>query len=181
VKINGIVRNASKVPEAFRANSNITIFEADSNDKTALIEALKGSQVCICCYLGDNNLMTDGQKRLIDCCIEVSVPRYIASDWSAEYRTLVPGEVPMKDPMKIIHDYLKEKGDQGNDIHGVHILTGAFVEIILAHVFADDAHTLIRYFGSGDEGIDVSTMVDVAAWTVEVAMDPIATGVIQGT
>jgi hypothetical protein len=69
VKINGIVRNPSKVPAKFSANSNITIFEANSSDKAAVTKALKGSQVCICGYLGDNSLMTEGQKLLIDACI----------------------------------------------------------------------------------------------------------------
>jgi hypothetical protein len=181
VKINGIVRNASKIPDNIRAISNINIFEASSGDKTTLTKALKGSQVCICCYLGDNDLMTDGQKLLINCCIEVGVPRYIASDWSSEYRTVELGEIPMKDPMKLVNSYLQEKEAQGSNIRGVHVLTGAFMEVVLQRIFADDAHTTMRHFGSGDEGIDVSAMPDVAAWTAEVAMDPTAAGVIEGT
>jgi hypothetical protein len=93
VKINGIVRNPSKVPAKFSLNSNITIFEADSSDKAAVTKALKGSQVCICGYLGDNSLMTEGQKVLIDGCIVAGVPRYIAGDWSSDYRTIELGEV----------------------------------------------------------------------------------------
>ena len=33
--------------------------------------------------------MVDGQKTLIDCCIEAGVPRYVASDWCLDYRDLV--------------------------------------------------------------------------------------------
>ena len=181
VRINAIVRNASKVPTKIGTNSNIIIFEADSSDKAAVTKALKGSQVCICCYLGDNILMTEGQKLLIDACIEAGVPRYIASDWSADYRTVALGEVPMKDPMKIIYAYLQEKQAGESAIRGVHILNGAFTEVILANVFADEAHTKVRYFGSGDVGIDATTMPNAAAWTAEVAMDPSAAGVINGT
>lgn len=108
VKINGLIRNPAKVPAKLSANSNITIFEANSSDKAAVTKALKGSQVCICGYLGDNSLMTEGQKLLIDACIEAGVQRYIAGDWSGDYRTIELGEVPMKDPMKIIYAYLQD-------------------------------------------------------------------------
>jgi NAD(P)H-binding len=181
VKINGIARSPSKVPAKFSANSNITIFEASSNDKAAVTKALKGSQVCICGYLGDNSLMTEGQKLLIDACIEAGVGRYIAGDWSADYRTVELGDVPMKDPMKIIYAYLQDKQAAGNAIRGVHIFNGGFTEALLANVFADEAHTKIHYFGSGDVGLDITTMPNVAAWTAEIAMDPSADGVINGT
>jgi saccharopine dehydrogenase-like NADP-dependent oxidoreductase len=180
VKINAIVRNASKVPAEVTANSNITIFEADSSDTAAVTKALKGTQVCICCYLGDNHLMIEGQKLLVDACIDVGVPRYIASDWSADYRTIALGEVPMKDPMKIIYAYLQEKEAAGK-LRGVHILNGGFTEVLLQHAFANEEHTKVHYFGSGDLKIDCTTMPDAAAWTAEIAMDPSAAGVINGT
>ncbi len=181
VKINGIIRNSSKVPAKFSTNSNITIFEANSSDKVAVTKALRGSQVCICGYLGDDSLMIDGQKLLIDACIEAGVHRYIASDWSADYRSVELGEVPMKDPMKIIYAYLQDKQAAGSTIRGVHIFNGGFTEALLANVFADEARTKIHYFGSGDVGLDITTMPNVAAWTAEIAMDPNAAGVINGT
>jgi hypothetical protein len=177
VKITGIVRNAFKVPAKFSANSNITIIQADSSDKVTIAKALSGSQVCICCYSGDKVLMIDGQKLLIDACIEVGVPRYVASDWGGDYQNTALGEVPMKDPSKIIYAYLQEKQAA---IRGIHILNGAFTEVIFARTFADAAHTQVQCFGTGDIGIDTTTMPDAAAWTVEAAMDPNATGVIKG-
>ena len=181
VQINGIVRDPTKVPAKFSSNSSINIFEADSSDKAAVTKALNGSQICICGYLGDNSLMTEGQKVLIDACIEAGVIRYIAGDWTSDYRTIELGEVPMKDPMKIIYAYLGEKQAAGSAIRGVHIFTGGFTEALLANVFVDAAHTKIHYFGPGDIGLDISTMPNVAAWTAEIAMDPSADGVINGT
>lgn len=180
VKINGLVRNSAKVPAKLSANSNITIFEANPTDKAAVTKALKGSQVCICGYLGDNSLMTEGQKLLISACTEAGVQRYIAGDWSGDYRTVELGEVPMKDPMKIIYAYLQEMQAAGSAIRGVHIFNGGFTEALLANVFADEARTEIHYFGSGDVGLDITTMPNVAAWTAEIAMDPNADGVING-
>ena len=125
--------------------------------------------------------MTEGQKVLIDASIEVGVHRYIAGDWSGDYRTVELGEVPMKDPMKITYAYLQDKQAAGSAIRGVHIFNGGFTEALLANVFADAAHTKIHYFGSGDVGLDITTMPNVAAWTAEIAMDPSADGVINGT
>jgi hypothetical protein len=163
VKVNGVVRNPSKVPTKIDASSNITIFEASSSNKAAVEKALEGSQVCICGYLGDNSLMIEGQRVLIDACIEAGVHRYIASDWSADYRTVELGEVPMKDPLKIIYAYLQDKQAAGSAIGGVHIFNGGFTEALLANVFADDPHTKIHYFGSGGVGLDITTMSNVAA------------------
>jgi hypothetical protein len=67
------------------------------------------------------------------------VHRYIASDWSGDYRTVELGEVPMKDPMKIIYAYLQDKQAAGSAIRGIYIFNGGFTEALLANVFADDA------------------------------------------
>lgn len=176
VKINGVARNASKLPENIKGADNIEIFEGDAYDKDVLLKALKGSQVVICAYLGDNALMIDGQKFLIDASIEAGVPRYIASDWTCDYRNNALGEIPMKDPMKVVYEYLQGK----KEIEGVHMLVGAFIEVVFMRLFADDAHTRIQYFGTGNEGIDFSTMPDSAAWTVEAAVVRSAVGFIQG-
>ena len=89
----------------------------------------------------------------------------------------------MKDPMKIIYAYLQDKQAAGSAIRGVHIFNGGFTEALLANVFADDAHTKVHYFGSGsgDVGLDITTMPNVAAWAAEAAMDPSADRVINGT
>jgi len=125
--------------------------------------------------------MLDGQKTLIDACIEEKVPRYIASDWSLDFRGLKLGDHPSKDPMKLVQAYLEEKESEGK-IKGVHILNGAFMEVIWAPFggrvnVKDDSFS---YYGTGDEKIEMTTYEDAANFTAEVALDPTANGFLNG-
>ena len=135
----------------------------------------------ICCYLGNESLMVDGQKLLIDACIEEGVPRYIASDWSLDYRALKMGDLPSKDPMKQVYAYLQDREKEGK-IHGVHVLNGAFMEVMWASFMGlfDETVPKFTYWGTGDGKSEMTTMADAAAYTAEIASDPSVTGVVNG-
>lgn len=181
IKIHGIVRSLDKVDQAIRQSPKVALFQAGAFDNEALRRGLKNASVCICCYLGDNDLMTDGQKSLIDACIDEKVARYIASDWSMDYRGLEFGQHPLKDPMKHIQAYLEEK--EGLDqIKGVHVLNGGFMDIILAPFvgFLLPELNTFNYWGTGDEQIDLTTYDDAATFTAEVAADSSAAGFLNG-
>lgn len=125
--------------------------------------------------------MIDGQKTLIDACIAENVPRYIASDFSLDFRKLKFGDHPSKDPMKYVQAYLDEKEKEGK-IKGVHVLNGAFMEVVMAPFlgWVDAKEGVFRYFGTGDEILDMTTMEDAAAFTAEVAVDSNANGFLNG-
>lgn len=180
VQVHGICRNPSKIASDLSSNPNFKAFEASSDDSAALRRGLAGTSACICAYLGDNNLMVDGQKTLIDACIEEKVPRYIASDWSLDFRGLEMGQHPAKDPMKIIQAYLEEKEAEGK-IKGVHIINGCFMEVFWAPFvgFVNAKQGKFWYWGTGDEPIELTRYEDAANYTAEVALDPAANGFLN--
>lgn len=53
----------------------------------------------VCCYLGDPNLVINGQNSLIDDYESEGVGRYVASDYSLDSTKLGLGQLPAKDPM----------------------------------------------------------------------------------
>ncbi|KAL2133822.1 hypothetical protein VTI74DRAFT_1628 [Chaetomium olivicolor] len=55
--------------------------------------------VFVCAYLGDNKLMVDAQKALIDACEAESVPRYVARNESLDYTKLALSELFPKNTM----------------------------------------------------------------------------------
>ena len=178
VHINGICRSPNKLPAELANNSRVSIFQASSDDVPALRKGLKGANVAVCCYLGDNNLMQEGQKTLIDACIAEGVQRYIAGDWSLDFRALEYGQHPLKDPMKRIGDYLDEKKDK---IEGVHLLNGVFMEVFWSFSgHADTTTDTFKIWGSGNEKLDMTTYDDAAAYTAEIAADPKANGWFEG-
>jgi hypothetical protein len=177
VEIHGISRSLAKIDKAISSNPRIKLFEASATDTTALRRGLANTSTCICCYLGDATLMTEGQKTLIDACIAEKVPRYMASDWSLDFRGLKLGDHPNKDPMKHIQAYLEEKTAE---IKGVHVLNGAFMEVMWApHGFVNAAKGTFKYSGTGDEKLEMTTMEDCAKYTAEVAVDEEVDGFVN--
>ena len=115
--------------------------------------------------------MVDGQKTLIDAAIAEGVKRYMCSDWSLDFRGLEMGDHPSKDPMKIVQAYLEEKEKEtGGEIKGVHVLIGAFMEVLWAMLVREEAGGF-KYWGSGDDKLESTTMADAARYTAEVAAD----------
>ena len=123
--IHGICRSPQKVDAKLKSDPSVKVFQASSDDSEAIKHGVEGAGVCICCYLGDNNLMVDGQKVLIDARIASNVPRNIASDWCIDYRGL--GDLPSKDPMIYVRKYTEDK-EKAGQISGVHVLNGALTE-----------------------------------------------------
>jgi hypothetical protein len=141
VKIHGLCRTPSKLPASLTSNPLLSVSQSDPNDTYAIRSALKGSNAAICCYLGDADVMVEGQKRLIDACIVESVPRYVASDWSMDFRKLELGQLPLKNAMKYVQAYLEEK-EASNQIKAVHVLNACFLEAPRGGLWNAQSHKL---------------------------------------
>ncbi|KAK6531189.1 hypothetical protein TWF281_008014 [Arthrobotrys megalospora] len=177
VKIRGYCRDPSKVSANLSSNPNISLIKGDGFDTSAIATFVSGCDVVVCCYLGDDKLMVDGQKLLIDACAENGVPRYVASDWSLDYTKLEFGQLFPKDPMKHIKAYL----DAQNKVKGVHILVGAFMDPFFSPAFGiwDPATTTFRYWGTGDEIWEGTTYENAAEYTAAVCVDKDAHGILK--
>lgn len=181
VEIVGICRDNTKVPGYISKNPHVTLVEAEYSDIAKLRSALRGASVCVCCYFGPEELMLRGQIILIDSCIAENVPRYLASDFSFDYRGLKIGDFPFKDFQLKIDEYLVKRESEGR-IKAVHILNGGFFEAILFPFMGtlDVESGEIRYWGTGDEPWDMTSMEDTAKFTAKVLGDQQATGVLNG-
>lgn len=181
IMIHGIARSPHKVDAGIRNSPNVKLFEASAFDTRALGRALKGAEVAICCYLGNNELMTEGQMTLVNACIDEKVSIYIASDWSFDYRGLRLGDHPSKDPMIHINAYLEAKEKSG-EIKAVHVLNGSLMEVVMGpfNPFFQPKARAYQYWGTGDEVMEMTAYADAAAFTAEVAADPTAVGFLNG-
>lgn len=169
VLIRGYCRNASKLASRYTQSSQVEVIEGDAYDTASLNNFVQGLDVVICAYLGDQDLMINGQKALVDACDEARVTRYIASDYTLDFTKLELGQLPPKDPMKIIHEYIQGK----EHVKGVHILIGAFMETFWSaylQVWNPEERSL-SYWGNGDEMWEVTTYGDAAKYTAAIALD----------
>lgn len=177
ITIRGYCRDPSKVPTSISSSEKVALLKGDAFDREAIRSFVAGCDVIVCCYLGDDKLMVEGQKALIDACEEVGVPRYVASDWALDYTKLKLGELFPKDPMIHVKAYLDTK----EKVKGVHILIGGFIEPVLSpffNILDPQTHTF-RYWGEGDEYMEGTTYDNAAEFTVAVIRDVEATGVVR--
>lgn len=174
VTIKGYCRDPTKLPASLLASKRISVTQGQSEERNALRAFAKGCDVVICCYLGDHNLMINGQKSLIDACEAETVPRYVASDYSLDFTKLELGQLPAKDPMKHVQEYLGTK-----NVQGVHVLIGIFMETFFTTFLnvwnAKDVS--FSYWGSGEEMWESTSYDNAAQFVAAVAQDSTAVGV----
>lgn len=174
VRVRGYCRNAAKLADRYAKSPQVEIVEGDADNQAALSTFVKGLDVVICAYLGDNEFMVSAQKALVDACDQAPVARYIASDYCFDYSSLKIGDHPAKDPMKIIHEYVEGK----QHVKGVHVLIGAFMETFWSAYFQvwDAEEKALKYWGTGEETWESTTYGDAASYTAAVALDRSAVG-----
>ncbi|KEF52259.1 uncharacterized protein A1O9_11499 [Exophiala aquamarina CBS 119918] len=180
IEITGICRDTAKVPSHISQNPSVTLVKAEYSDVTKLRTALRNASVCVCCYFGPEELMLGGQLILIDACIAENVPRYLASDFSFDFRGLKIGDFPFKDFQLKVDEYLAKKESEGR-IKSVHILSGGFFEAVFCPFMGtlEVESRKVRYWGTGEEPWDMTSMEDTAKFTARVVGDQGATGVFN--
>ncbi|KAF7675996.1 hypothetical protein GT037_005501 [Alternaria burnsii] len=173
VYIRGSCRDINKLPAELKASPRIALIQTGPYDKENLRALIGGSDVVMCAYFADDETMLSAQRLLIDLCAEAGIARYIASDYTGDYRNLDWGDLAIKEPMKHIAAYVEEK--QG--VEGIHILVGLFMETFLDYFgVVDKEGKKMSYWGSGDEKWDLTSYETAAEYIAAVALDPAATG-----
>lgn len=173
IKIRGYARDPTKLSPIISSSPLVHLVQGEANDVNALRSFAQGTDVVICCYLGDNNLMLNGQKHLIDACEMEGVKRYIASDYSLDYTKLELGQLPAKDPMMHVKEYLEIK-----NVKGVHISIGVFMETFWSRFLGvwDESKTGFMFWGTGEESWESTSYANAAEYVAKVALDEEAVG-----
>ena len=177
LSIRGYCRDPTKLPDAVQSSSRVQITKGESTDYASLRSFVQSCDVVICCYLGDNSLMIGGQKVLVDACEAEGVPRYVASDYSLDFRKLEYGQLPAKDPMKHIQEYIESKPN----VTGVHVLIGVFMDIFFSPYFQvfDSQTKTFAYWGTGQEVWEATSYANASEFVAAVALDENAVGFQQ--
>ncbi|KAF2175834.1 NAD(P)-binding protein [Zopfia rhizophila CBS 207.26] len=175
VTLRAYCRNAAKVSQSMSSTPNLEIIQGGAFDREQVSKFVKGCDIVVCCYQGDDELMIDGQKVLIDACEKGKVPRYMASDWSLDYTKLEFGQLFTKDPMKHVKAYIETK----SFVKGVHVLNGVFFETLFNPYFGiydSETHTFSHW---GEPGVlfEGTSYGNSAEFTSRVILNKDAVGV----
>lgn len=165
--VQALVRGTSdeqKVEALRSAGATIVVLD----DVPATSRVLAGTACLVSTLAGLRENIVEAQLALLETAVEAGVPRFIPSDFSADFTKLSPGENRNLDLRREFHGKL----DKAN-IKGTSVLNGMFADILPTPYspFFDFKLRRVNYWGSPDQLLDFTTMDDTAAFTAAAALD----------
>ncbi len=145
------------------------IVEVDMSNAEELKDACEGASCVVSALSGLHETIVDAQTQLLDAAIAVNVPRFIPSDFAADFTRLPEGNNRNFDLRKEFHKTL-----DGASISSTSIMNGAFADILAYNTpFYNLKENSVGYWGDDpDFHVDFTTKDDTAAYTAAAALDP---------
>lgn len=165
--VQALVRGTSdrQKVDALRSAGATIVEPADASSTS---RALDDTACVVSALAGLHENIVEAQSALLDSAIVAGVPRFIPSDFSADFTKLLPGENRNLDLRRAFHGRL-----DGAGIDATSILNGMFADILPTPYspFFDFKTSRVTYWGSPDQPLDFTTMDDTAAFTAAAALD----------
>lgn len=157
----------ARIDPLLQAGAGIT--EGDLTDASSLAEATRGVDVVVSALQGGEDVIVDGQIALATAAAANGVRRFIPSDFAIDlFRA--PAGPPQFEIRKRAAAAIERL-----DLEVLHVLQGAFLDQMLDPRntgLIDLERGVVRFWGTGDEPIDMTTVEDTARFAARVATDP---------
>ena len=150
------------------------IVAVDLADAAELQRVLRDAEIVVSALNGLRDVIVGTQSALLDAAIAAGVPRFIPSDYAADFTKLEPGENRNFDLRRDFRRILLAA-----PIRSTSLLTGGFMELLLRGRLLDPKAATVNYFGDPDQRLDYTTMLDVAAFTAAAALDADAPQILR--
>lgn len=159
----------------FADDDRIDVVTAAYTDRPALVAALAGVDVVVSAVSGTRAVIVDAQRALLDAAVEAGVPRFIPSDYAADYRSITPGS---NRNFELRREFAAAL--DAAPIRATSVLNGAFTDMLTgqAPMILFDRRRVL-YWSSADQVLDFTTKDDVARVTALVALDADAPRVVE--
>ena len=167
-QVRALVRpSLSRKSRARLEAAGLTLAEADLKDSAAMASACDGATCVVCALNGLREVIVDGQHALLMAAANAGVPRFIPSDFSADFTKTTPGRnrnLDLRREFMAIAD--------NAPIRVTSILNGAFMDMLGAEMpIVQRGIRRVLYWRSANQLLDFTTKDDVAAYTARVAFD----------
>ena len=165
-EVRALTRPGAGKSEQLRALGTHPV-EADYADPGALARACAGADVVVSTVSGVRSVVVDAQTQLLEAAVAAGVPRFVPSDFSADYRRIPPGS---NRNFEMRRDFARVL-DRA-PIRATSVLMGAFADMLTGQapiVLAERGRVL--YWHDADQLLDFTTKDDTAAYTADVALD----------
>jgi nucleoside-diphosphate-sugar epimerase len=145
----------------------LDLTEAHPRDRDALASACAGATCVVSALNGVHDVMIDRQGVLLDAAVQAHVPRFIPSDYSADFTQTAPGQNRNFD----LRREFMARADK-TPIKVTSIFNGAFLDMLGAEmpIIQRRIHRVL-YWHDADQLLDFTTKDDVAAYTASAALD----------
>lgn len=145
-----------------------TLVAADPDDRAAMTAAVKGATCVVSALNGLHDVIVERQGVLLDAAVAAGVPRFIPSDYAADFTKTRPGDNRNFD----LRRAFMARADAA-PIRVTSILNGAFMDMLGAEMpILQPGLRRVLHWGDADQPLDFTTKDDVAAFTAAAARDP---------
>ena len=161
--------------ELFGDDDRLTIVTAAYSDHASLTAAIQGVDVVVSAMSGIRPVIIDAQRALLKATVAAGTPRFIPSDYSADYRHITPGS---NRNFELRREFAAEV--DAAPVQATSILNGMFTDLL-----TDEAPMIlfgrrrVLFWSSADQTLDFTTKDDVARVTALAALDNSAPRVIE--
>lgn len=144
------------------------VVSVDMSNAEELKPACQGVSCVVSALSGLHDVIVDAQTHLLDAAVAAGVPRFIPSDFAADFTRLPEGDNRNFDLRKEFHRYLDK-----SPIASTSIMNGAFAYILGYHspLYDPKNHTVAYWGDDPDWKLDFSTMENTADYTADAALD----------
>ncbi|MBF0722322.1 NmrA family NAD(P)-binding protein [Sanguibacter inulinus] len=166
---------SSAAGDLFGGDGRVEVAAAAYSDHAALTAALAGADVVVSAVSGTRPVIVDAQRALLRAAVAAGVPRFVPSDYSADYRRISPGS---NRNFELRRELAAEV--DAAPVRATSVLNGMFAELLL-----DEAPMIlfgrrrVLFWSSADQVLDFTTKDDVARATALTALDDDAPRVLE--
>ena len=140
---------------------------ADPSDVDAMARALEGSACVVSALNGVRDVMIGRQGVLLDATVRAGVPRFIPSDYAADFTRTRPGDNRNFDLRREFMATI-----DAAPIDATSVLNGAFMDMLGAEMpIIQPAIRRVLYWHDPDQLLDFTTKDDVADYVAAAALD----------
>ena len=157
------------------AGLGVTVAPADAANTDSVAAACSGAECVVSALNGLHRVIVGRQGVLLDAAVRAGVPRFISSDYSADFTRTEPGGNRNFD----LRREFMARADRA-PIRVTSILNGAFMDMLGAEMpIIQSAVRRVLYWSSADQLLDFTIKDDVAAYTATAALDDAAPRILR--
>jgi len=166
--VRALVRHEASAGQRDRLTGmGATVAPADVADAGSVASACEGAACVISALNGLHEVIIDRQGVLLDGAVKAGVPRFISSDYSADFTRTRPGGNRNLD----LRREFMARADRA-PIRVTSILNGAFMDMLSAEMpIIQPRIRRVLHWGSAEQPLDFTTKDNVAAYVAAAALD----------